>query len=110
MTTMEFVLGQPYMVPEGEGPDWIADTVRDATAGRLAPVMITLFEWDGTRVTGAFSAVAMATDREEDHPSVYLDPLGDSDDPREFRCRDLAGFRLVPERPIDHSDETRGGL
>ena len=72
-------------------------------------MMITLFEHDGTQVTGAFQAVDLGTDREAEHPSVYLDPLGDSDDPREFPCRDLTGFRLVPDGPLDRSDELRGG-
>jgi hypothetical protein len=107
---MEFQPGEVYTLPEGEGPEWIAESVRRATAGRLGPMLITLFERERTRVTGAFLAVASAKNPEDENGSVYLEPPSDSDeDPREFPCRDLVGFRVVPEEAIDHSDELRGG-
>lgn len=105
---MEFKLGEVYTVPEGESPAWIRDSLRAATAGRVGNVPVTLFRRDGSQVTGDFMAVDTGTDWDDEHGSVYLDPLGDSDDAREFPCREVTGFYLVPEPPIDHSDELRG--
>ena len=107
---MEFQTGQLYRRPRDASPAWVAESLRAATDGRLAPVQVTLLRYDDRQVTGEFMAVHVSTDREDDYESVYLKPLGDSDEPREFPCREIVGFYLVPEEPIDHSDELRGGV
>jgi hypothetical protein len=110
MSTMDFQLGEVYRLPDGESPEWFRDSLRAVRRARVGRVPITLALRDGTHVTGDLLDADTGTDWDDEAGSVYLEPPGDVDAPREFPCRELAGFYLVPEEPVDHSDELRGGV
>jgi hypothetical protein len=90
-----FEPGETHGRPENASPAWARDALREVHRAHGA-VLITflLDDGHGTQVSGNLTGVGIGTDWDDEFESAYLDPLGDSDDPREIPCREIVAFRI----------------
>jgi hypothetical protein len=104
---MDFRPGPLYELPSGADPSWFTETLDQIRRERVGEVAVTLYIGGGGAVTG--NLLDARDGSEWDSPGVIdLTRPNDEDDLYNVPVEEIVGFRLLPDPPIDHSDELRG--